>query len=91
VPDADRVMRDWFARHQAQPINHLLAVKSDLLREHPWLAGELAALFERARRHAGGDDPAPWSRAGASLLLAFCARQGLTPSAYSPQALVAGG
>lgn len=89
VPDAERVCLDWFARRQAQPINHLLAVKSSLLREHDWLAAELSTLFERARRCADGSDPAPWDREGASLLLRFCALQGLTPHPYSPETLVA--
>lgn len=89
VPDADRICQDWFARRQAQPINHLLAVKSSLLREHDWLAAELSTLFERARCCADGSDPAPWNNEGASLLLRFCAQQGLTPHPYSPETLIA--
>jgi 4,5-dihydroxyphthalate decarboxylase len=91
IADAEQVMRDWFSRHQAQPINHLLAVKTELLRKHDWLAGELTALFARARCRNGGADPAPWSANGAALLLEFCAKQGLTPTAYAPAQLVAGG
>ena len=90
IADAEQVMHSWFARHQAQPINHLLAVKSELLQRHDWLAAELAALFERARRLADGSDPAPWSRTGAALLLQFCASQGLTTTAYEPSAIIAG-
>ena len=89
LPDAERVCQDWFARQQAQPINHLLTVKSSLLREHDWLAAELTTLFERARRFADGSDPARWNNEGASLLLQFCAQQGLTPHLYSPETLLA--
>ncbi|HTJ97980.1 MAG TPA: ABC transporter substrate-binding protein [Bordetella sp.] len=90
IPDAGQAMRDWFARHQAQPINHLVVVKSELLREHDWLAAELTTLFARARSLKDGSDPAPFSRAGAALLLQFCALQGLTPIAYGPESLIAG-
>jgi 4,5-dihydroxyphthalate decarboxylase len=90
IPNAEQVMREWFARHQAQPINHLVVVKSNLLRQHDWLAAELTGLFARARRLADGTDPAPFSRAGAELLLRFCAMQGLTPAAYSAATLIVG-
>ena len=89
VPDAEHICQDWFARRQAQPLNHLLAVKLSLLREHDWLAAELSTLFERARCFADGSDPAPWNSEGVSLLLRFCAQQGLTPQPYSPKTLVA--
>jgi 4,5-dihydroxyphthalate decarboxylase len=91
VPDVEAAGQAWFAQRQAQPVNHLLVVKSDLLREHGWLAAELSTLFERARRHGREQDPAPWNRQGAALLLDFCARQGLTPTAYAPETLIAGG
>ncbi len=78
-------IRSWFQ----YPLNHLLAVKLSLLREHDWLAAELSTLFERARCFADGSDPAPWNSEGVSLLLRFCAQQGLTPQPYSPETLVA--
>jgi 4,5-dihydroxyphthalate decarboxylase len=92
IPDAEQVMRQWFARHGAEPINHLLVVKTELLARHAWLRGELASLFERARRAANGNadapDPAPYSAAGADLLLGFCSMQGLTPRAYGADILI---
>ena len=41
IPDAEQAAHAWIERTGIQPINHTMAVKTDLVSEHPWLAGEL--------------------------------------------------
>jgi 4,5-dihydroxyphthalate decarboxylase len=39
----------WFMDTGLYPISHMLVVKNDVLKEHPWLSGDLFDLFERAK------------------------------------------
>lgn len=88
IPDGEQLTKDWLKRRDAEAINHLLVVKSELLDQHDWLAAELKSLFDRARCKAGDIDPAPFSARGANLLLEFCAIQGLTSQAYDSKDLI---
>lgn len=80
IPDAAAVAAEWSHRTGVRPINHVVAIKTDLLAAHPWLAGELFTLFVRART---GTPPAYGmgeNRAAIEMLLRFTAEQGLTPT-----------
>lgn len=48
-PDLHAATASWLARTGVYPINHLIAVKTKLLTENPWLAGELMGMFEQAK------------------------------------------
>lgn len=90
IPDADAVAAAWFRKSGIYPVNHVLAVKSDLLAREPWLAGELFALFTAARERAAaaiGDDGfarhgMAANHASIEMLLRFAAEQGLTAHRY---------
>ena len=85
IPDAATAAAAWSRRTGVRPINHVVAIKTDLLEAHPWLAGELYALFVRART---GTPPAygmAANRAAIEMLLRFTAEQGLTPTHLRPE------
>ncbi len=84
IPDAATVAAEWSRRTGVRPINHVVAIKTDLLAAHPWLARELYMLFVRAR---AGTPPAygmAENRAAIEMLLRFAAEQGLTPARLRP-------
>jgi 4,5-dihydroxyphthalate decarboxylase len=93
IPDAAAAGREWSKRAGVLPVNHIIAVRTALLDEHRWLAGELMRLFEAARQATPGGPDAQIvygfepNRAAIEMLLGFAARQGLTPRAYAPEEL----
>ncbi len=85
IPDAAAVAAEWSRRTGVHPINHVVAIKTELLEANPWLARELYALFVRART---GTPPAYGmgeNRAAIEMLLRFTAEQGLTPTHLRPE------
>lgn len=59
IPGAEAAALAWIDRSGIQPINHILAARTEQLDAHPWLAKELMALFEEARRIAVADGAPP--------------------------------
>jgi 4,5-dihydroxyphthalate decarboxylase len=89
IPFAEAMAETWVRKSGLMPVNHILAVKTALLAEHPWLAGELHDLFDEARRVAIADGAAPppeygleANRRSLQLLLDFCFDQKVTARAY---------
>ena len=103
IPDADAAAAEWYRRTGAYPVNHVVCVKTALLRQHPFLGPELMRLFIEAKaaarepsaeaRYAGivGPDPVPYgldaNRPGIELCLRYAAEQGLIPRLYTPEEL----
>ncbi len=89
IPDAEAIARDWIRRSGIHPINHTLTVRIALVAQHPWLAGELMALFDKAREIAiadGAEPPPAYGFAGNAGSLQCCmqfsADQKITPKVY---------
>jgi 4,5-dihydroxyphthalate decarboxylase len=96
----------WFAKTGVYPINHLLCLKTPVVRAHPWLPAELMRLFTAAKAASTepstearfkpivGGDPLPYgmeaNRAGIELCLRYAAEQGLIPLAYAIDEIFAG-
>ncbi|HKF70542.1 MAG TPA: hypothetical protein VKB68_02235 [Stellaceae bacterium] len=59
IPDADAAAAAWYRKANVYPVNHVVSVKTSLLREHPWLGGELLSLFTAAKDRARAGAPAP--------------------------------
>jgi 4,5-dihydroxyphthalate decarboxylase len=85
IADADAAGEQWSRKTGIYPVNHVVAVRTELLQSHPWLGEELMRMFEAARVKAGartlpyGLEP---NRAAMQMLLDFAANQGLTPRTY---------
>lgn len=59
IPDAGAAAAQWYRKTGVYPVNHVVSIKTDLLREHPWLGAELLSLFTAAKERARGEAPAP--------------------------------
>lgn len=74
----------WSERTGIFPVNHIVSVRTHLLKAHPWLAGELMKLFDAARIASGAQGVAamPYglepTRDAMQMLLDFAHEQGLT-------------
>jgi 4,5-dihydroxyphthalate decarboxylase len=60
IPDAAASAADWGRRTGVRPINHVVAIKTELLDAHPGLAREVYALFVRARTGTARHLPMAW-------------------------------
>ncbi len=49
IPDARNAAFDYFRRTGIYPINHGVVVKNELLKEAPWIVGELVRMLEAAK------------------------------------------
>jgi 4,5-dihydroxyphthalate decarboxylase len=103
IPNADKAAADWYRQTGAYPVNHVVCVKTALLRQHPSLGAELMRLFNAAKAAARGpsaearyapivgSDPLPYgleaNRPGIELCLRYAAEQGLVPHLYTPEQL----
>jgi 4,5-dihydroxyphthalate decarboxylase len=79
IPEPDRAAAAWSRRTGVRPINHVVAVRSELLTAHPWLVRELYALFTRARTAEAPAYGMDINRPAIDMLLRYTAEQGLTP------------
>jgi 4,5-dihydroxyphthalate decarboxylase len=71
VPDADAAAAAWYRKTGVYPVNHVVSMKTNLLREHPWLGAELLALFTAAKEQARAKAPAPAAGSGQAKLRAL--------------------
>ncbi|WP_274629902.1 hypothetical protein [Arvimicrobium flavum] len=78
VPDADAAARAWYGATGIFPVNHLVALKSELVETHPWIVEEVTDLFSRSVKHARSAG----ALAGAAMGLA--ATQDMHPIGLSP-------
>lgn len=86
IADAETAEKAWSERTGIFPVNHVVAVKNELLAAHPWLAEELKRLFEEARVASGTGFP-PYgleeNRAPMQMLLDFALDQKLVTRRYT--------
>ena len=59
IPDADAAAAAWYRKTGVYPVNHIVSLKTSLLREHAWLGAELLSLFTAAKERARANAPAP--------------------------------
>lgn len=98
LPDPQAAARAWGTRLGLVPINHMVAVKTEILHQRPAIVRELYASLEQSKRLAGagangGPDLTPFgieaNRRALEVLLRYSHGQGLLPRAYSVDELFA--
>ncbi len=52
IPDADQAARQWYAQEGVIPLNHLIMVHEDLVRQHPDEVREIYRMVAESRRFA---------------------------------------
>ena len=85
ISDSEQAAAEWSQRTGVFPVNHVVTVRVELLARHPWLAGELTRMFEKARALAGATEPPyglPPNRKAMQMLCDFAAEQKLTTRPY---------
>lgn len=92
LPDPHAAARAWGARHRMVPINHMVAVKADLIRERPEIVRELYGILQQSKAmaapaSASGLDLTPFgideNRRALEVLLRYSHDQGLIPRLYA--------
>ena len=67
IPDARNAAFDYFRRTGIYPINHGLVIKDSVLKESPWVAGELFRAFDAAKaeylKNLKGNEMSSWDKA----------------------------
>ncbi|MDE3076452.1 MAG: hypothetical protein KGJ86_13605, partial [Chloroflexota bacterium] len=94
LPAAEQVEAEWSRKTAIQPINHVLALRTDLLEAHPWVAGELWKVFRESDRQSqasGGKPAPPWgmeaNRPAIETVARYAFEQGITPRMYAAEEL----
>ena len=98
IADPDRAAAAWYRSGGAYPVNHVVCVRTALLREHPGLGRALTQMFAAAKTAARepsaearfapivGPDVLPYglaeNRSGIDLCLRYAAEQGLVARVY---------
>jgi len=88
IAEHEAAAKAWARRHNAVPINHMIAVREQLARSHPQAVKEIYRLLKEARRMGGATpagefDMAPYgmeaNRSALEVAIDYSFRQGLIP------------
>ncbi|HSV77719.1 MAG TPA: phosphate ABC transporter substrate-binding protein [Ramlibacter sp.] len=92
LPDPHEAAHAWGARLQLVPINHMVAVKTELLRERPEIVRELYTMLQQSKTLGTavalpGRDLTPFgigaNRGSLQVLLRYSYEQGLLPRPFT--------
>jgi 4,5-dihydroxyphthalate decarboxylase len=96
IPEPEAAAQAWYRKHGVAPVNHLVVVKSDLVRTQPQVVAEVYRLLAAAKRAAparAGIDPAPFgvaaNRPALELIVDYCLQQRMIPRRFSVDELFA--
>lgn len=96
LPEPHAAARAWAARHQMVPVNHMVAVNTDLMRQRPDVVKELYQLLHQSKllgdsAHEPALDLTPFgveaNRKTLALLVQYAYTQGLIPRPYAVEEL----
>jgi 4,5-dihydroxyphthalate decarboxylase len=96
-PDAKSVDRDWAAANGGVPINHMMVLRSEIMRERPEVAREVYRMLAESKAKAFPQPPSPdpirfgiaANRASLAKVSGFCAAQKLIPRALTVEEIFA--
>ena len=96
IPQPKAAAQDWYRKHRVTPVNHLVVVKTALVRSNPQAVAEGYRLLVAAKQAApapAGIDPAPYgiaaNRPALELIVDYCLQQGMIPRRFSVDELFA--
>jgi 4,5-dihydroxyphthalate decarboxylase len=97
IPEPQTAAQAWYRKHGVTPVNHLVVVKSELVRTRPHEVAEVYRLLSAAKRAApapAGIDPAPFgiaaNRPALELIIDYCVQQRMIPRRFTVDELFAG-
>ncbi|MFN9490266.1 MAG: hypothetical protein ACK59Y_10875 [Betaproteobacteria bacterium] len=86
LPEPERALEAWCARHGVRPLNHMVVVHRDLMQREPWIGATLLELLghsaERAAAMPGAGNIRSGIEAlrpGLELIIHYAYQQGLIP------------
>jgi 4,5-dihydroxyphthalate decarboxylase len=96
IPEPEAAAQAWYRKHGVTPVNHLVVVRSDLIRTQPHVVAEVYRQLAAAKRAApapAGVDPAPFgiaaNRPAFELIVDYCLQQRLIPRRFGVDELFA--
>ena len=96
IPEPEAAAQAWYRKHGVAPVNHLVVVKTDLVRTQPRVVAEVYRLLAAAKRAAPAPasiDPAPFgvaaNRPALELIIDYCLQQRMIPRRFSADELFA--
>jgi 4,5-dihydroxyphthalate decarboxylase len=96
IPEPEAAAQAWHRKHGVTPVNHLVVIKTDIVRTQPHVAAEVCRLLAAAKRAApapAGIDPAPFgvaaNRPALELIVDYCLQQRMIPRRFSVDELFA--
>jgi 4,5-dihydroxyphthalate decarboxylase len=96
IPEPEAAAQAWYRKHGVTPVNHLVVVKSDLVRTQPHIVAEVYRQLAAAKRAApapAGVDPAPFgvaaNRPALELIVDYCLQQRMIPRRFGVDELFA--
>lgn len=91
IPDGERATAEWSQRTGIHPINHIVVVKEEIARAHPWVKAELLALFAAAKQKSPGKTTPPFgleaNRAAIEAVSGYAFDQQITPREFKVEEL----
>jgi len=97
IPEPETAAQAWYRKHGVTPVNHLVTVRTDLVRSRPDAVAEVYRLLAAAKRASpapAGIDPAPFgiaaNRPALELIVDYCLQQRMIPRRFSVDELFAG-
>lgn len=96
IPEPEAAAQAWYRKHGVAPVNHLVVVKTDIVRAQPHVFAEVYRLLAAAKHAApvpAGIDPAPFgvaaNRPALELIVDYCVQQRMIPRRFSVDELFA--